>query len=127
MQFGVRPAAIDLEMKIPGDLRVLVLGLAATTALPGQLDARETICNAGAANERNWTIARTYGFGDGWNSVGWTSRKRAKSSGVQTYFTLQDGTLYRQLVQRSDWAIRPAESRDARSAGLNPFAEAASP
>ena len=52
----------ELGMKILGDLRMLLLGLVSTTFLFGQVDAREIIRNAVAADERNWRIARNYTF-----------------------------------------------------------------
>jgi len=53
---------LRLGMKILGDLRVLLLGLASTTVLLGQADAREIIRHAVAADERNWRTARNYTF-----------------------------------------------------------------
>jgi hypothetical protein len=43
-------------------LRTLLLGLAFTTALSGQVDAREIIRRAVAADELNWKAARNYTF-----------------------------------------------------------------
>ena len=43
-------------------LRTFLLGLAFTTALPGQVDAREIIRRAVAADELNWKAARNYTF-----------------------------------------------------------------
>lgn len=42
----------ELEMKILGDLRAILVGLAFTTALPGQVDAREIIRRAKSIAER---------------------------------------------------------------------------
>jgi hypothetical protein len=49
-------------MRIPGDPRVLLLCLASTTGLHGQVDAREIIRHAVAADELNWRMARNYTF-----------------------------------------------------------------
>jgi hypothetical protein len=48
-----------LSMKIMGDLRVLLLGMASTTVLLGQADAREVIRFALAVAELKW---RTVGM-----------------------------------------------------------------
>jgi len=44
-------------MKTLGDLRVLLLGMASTTVLLGQADAREVIRYAFAVAEVKWRIA----------------------------------------------------------------------
>ena len=49
-------------MRKPDLLRTLLLGLALTTALSGQVDAREIIRRAVAADELNWKTARNYTF-----------------------------------------------------------------
>ncbi len=103
MQFGVWLDLLRTKMKIPADLRTVLLGLAFTSALFGQVDAREIIRNSVAADEHNWRIARNYGFLRTGNSAGWTPGGGLKSSEVKTYdITLQEGTPYRQLVKRDD-------------------------
>jgi hypothetical protein len=90
-------------MKILGDLRVVLLGLASTTALLGQVDAREIIRNAVAADARNWRIARNYTFLQRVELRRLDAQGRVKLSEAHTYdVTLQEGTPYRQLVQRDD-------------------------
>jgi len=93
----------QLGMRILGDLRVVLLGLAATTALLGQADAREIIRNAAAADARNWSMARNYTFLERVELRRLDAQGRVKLSEVQTYdVTLQEGTPYRQLIQRDD-------------------------
>jgi hypothetical protein len=100
------------EMKIPGDLRMVLLGLVFTTALFGQPDAREIIRNSVAADERNWRIARNYRFLQRVEFRWLDSQGELKSSEVKTYdITLQEGTPYRQLVQRDDRPLPATEER----------------
>ena len=99
-------------MKMAGDLRVVLLGLASTIALLGQVDAREIIRRAVAADELKWRIARDYTFLQRVELRRLDAQGRVKSSEVETYdVTLQDGTPYRQLVQRDDRPLPPAEEK----------------
>jgi hypothetical protein len=100
------------EMNILGDLRVLMLCLATPTALLGQVDAREIIRQAVAADERNWQIARNYTFLQRVELRRLDAEGRVKSSEAQTYdVTLQEGTPYRQLLQRDDRPLPAAEAK----------------
>src|SRR5512132_1547714 len=93
-------------------LRTLLLGLAFTTALPGQVDAREIIRRAVAADELNWKAARNYTFLQRVELRWLDAQGKVKLSHVQTYdVTLQEGTPYRQLVQREDSALSPTEEK----------------
>jgi hypothetical protein len=93
-------------------LRTLLLGLAFTTALPGQVDAREIIRRAVAADELNWKAARNYTFLQRVELRWLDAQGKVKLSHVQTYdVTLQEGTPYRQLVQREDRALSPSEEK----------------
>jgi len=99
-------------MKLLGDLRVLLLCLASTTPLLGQVDAREIIRHAVAADERNWKIARNYTFLQRVELRRLDAQGRVKLSEVQTYdVTLQEGTPYRQLVQRDDRPLPATEEK----------------
>ena len=99
-------------MRIPGDPRVLLLCLASTTPLLGQVDAREIIRHAVAADERNWKIARNYTFLQRVELRRLDAQGRVKLSEVQTYdVTLQEGTPYRQLVQRDDRPLPATEEK----------------
>ena len=91
---------------------MLVLGLASTIALLGQVDAREIIRNSVAADERNWKIARNYKFLQRVELRRLDSKGGLKSSEVKTYdITLQDGTPYSQLVQRDDRPLPATEEK----------------
>ena len=52
----------NTRMTIRVGMGALLLGLASTAALLGEVDAREIIRRAVAADERNWKVARNYGF-----------------------------------------------------------------
>jgi hypothetical protein len=93
-------------------LRTFLLGLAFTTALPGQVDAREIIRRAVAADELNWKAARNYTFLQRVELRWLDAQGKVKLSHVQTYdVTLQEGTPYRQLVQKEDSALSPSGQR----------------
>jgi hypothetical protein len=112
MRFGARLAPKRLEMKALGDLRMVLLGLAVTTALFGQLDAREIIRKSVVADERSWRIARNCRFVQRVELRRLDSQGRLTSSEVKTYdITLQEGTPYRQLVQRDDHPLPATEER----------------
>jgi hypothetical protein len=113
-----------LEMKIPGDLRMVLLGLAFTTTLLGQVDAREIIRKCVAADERNWRIARNYRFLQRVELRRLDSQGGLKSSEVKTYdITLQEGTPYRQLVQRDDRPLPATEERREQESFAKSIAE----
>src|ERR1035438_906451 len=141
-------------MKILGDLRVLLLCLASTSPLLlAQVDAREIIRHAVAADEPNWRIAPNYTFLQRVELRRIDAQGRVKLSEVRTCdLTVQQGTPYRQMVQRDDQplpatdekreqeslarnsryssvpadarAIHAAEGRVARSAVVSQFAKA---
>jgi hypothetical protein len=91
---------------------VLLLGLASASGLLGQVDAREIIRHAVAADERNWRMARNYAFLQRVELRRLDAQGGVQSSDVETYdVTLQAGTPYRQLVQRDDRPLSPAEER----------------
>lgn len=99
-------------METQGNLRVLLLGLASATALLGQVDAREIIRSAVAADARNWSLARNYTLLERVELRRLDAHGRVKLSEVRTYdVTLQEGTPYRQLVQRDDRRLPPPEEK----------------
>ena len=99
-------------MTILHDLRVFLLCLASTTGLYGQIDAREIIRQAVAAEELNWRIARNYTFLQRVELRRLDAQGRMKISEVRTYdVTLQQGTPYRQLVQRDDRPLPATEEK----------------
>src|ERR1035438_2677715 len=99
-------------MTILHDLRVFLLVLASTAGLYGQVDAREIIRHAVAADELNWRIARNYTFLQRVELRRLDAQGRMKISEVRTYdVTLQQGTPYRQLVQRDDRPLAATEEK----------------
>jgi hypothetical protein len=111
-------------MKVLGDLRVLVLSLAATTALLGQVDARGIIRNAVAADTRNRRIARNYSFLERVELRHLDAHGKVKVSEARTYdVTLQEGTPYRQLVQRDDRRLPFNEEKKERESFARSIAE----
>jgi hypothetical protein len=112
IRFGVWLAPTEDWMTTPGYLRMVLLVLASTTALLGQVDAREIIRNSVAADERNWKTARNYEFMQRVELCRLDSQGGLKSSEVKTYdITLQEGTPYRQLVQKDDHPLPVTEER----------------
>jgi hypothetical protein len=111
-------------MRILDDLRVLLLVLASTTALLGQVDAREIIRRAVTADEHNWRMAQNYAFLQRVEHWRLDAQGMAKVTDVQTYdVTLQEGTPYRQLVQKDDRPLPPAEEKRERASLAKSFAE----
>jgi hypothetical protein len=111
-------------MKILGDFRLLLLALASTTVLFGQVDAREIIRHAVAADERNWRIARNYTFLERVEHRRLDAQGRVKLAEVQTYdVTLPEGTPYRQLVQRDDRPLPPTEEKRQQESLAKSIAE----
>jgi hypothetical protein len=111
-------------MRIQGDLCVLLLGLASTTALLGQVDAREIIRRAVAADEHNWSMAQSYSFLQRVERRRLDAQGKVKVAEVRTYdVTLQDGTPYRELVQKDDRPLPPAEGKTERERFAKSIAE----
>jgi hypothetical protein len=110
-------------MKVLIDLRALLLSVASTAALFGQVDAREIIRKAGAAEELNWKMARNYSFLQRVEVRHLDAQGGVKSTEVQTYdVTLQGGTPYRQLVQRDDRPLPPNEEKQEQESFVNSLA-----
>jgi hypothetical protein len=123
-RFGVWLAPTENRMKIPGYLRMLLLGLVSTTALFSQIDAREIIRNSVAADERNWRIARNYRFLQRVELRSLDSHGGLKSAEVKTYdITFQEGTPYSQLVQRDDRPLPATEERKEQESFAKSIAE----
>jgi hypothetical protein len=90
----------------------LLAGLASTTALPAEVDAREIIRRAVAADERNWKVARNYGFSQRVDARRLDLQGRLKSKDVKMYdVMLLDGSPYRRLVARDDRPLPPGEEK----------------
>jgi hypothetical protein len=110
--------------KILGDFPMFLLAWASTTALFGQLDAREIIRNAVAADERNWRIARNYTFLQRVELRRLDAQGKVKLAEVQTYdVTLPEGTPYKQLVQRDDRPLSPIEEKKQQEGLAKSIAE----
>ncbi|MCX6633540.1 MAG: hypothetical protein NT090_00365 [Acidobacteria bacterium] len=92
------------------EVRALLLGLACATALLGQVDARDIIRRAVAADESNWRVARNYMFSERVDLRYLDSLGRVKSKEVETFdVTLLDGSPYRRLAARDDRPLAPGE------------------
>jgi hypothetical protein len=92
--------------------RALLLTLASATALLGQLDAREVIRCAVAADERNWKVAQHYVFSERVNLRYLDSQGRVKSQDIRLQdVLLLDGSPYRRLVARDDRPLTTADER----------------
>ncbi len=99
-------------MRILSDLSMFLFGLASATALFGQVDAREIIRRAVAADEHNWRLAQNYTFLQRVERRRPDAQGKVKVTDVQTYdVTLQDGTPYRELVQKDDRPLPPADEK----------------
>jgi hypothetical protein len=111
-------------LKIPGDLHVLLLCLASSGSLLAQVDAREIIRSAVAADERNWRIARNYTFLERIELRRLDAQGGVKLTEVRTYdITLQEGTPYRQLIQKDDHPLLPAEEKSEQKGLAKSMAE----
>jgi hypothetical protein len=100
-------------MKILAQMHVLLwLGLASAPALPAQVDAREVIRRAVAAEARNWNVARGYTFLERVEFRRLDSHGQLKSTEVQTYdVTLVEGSPYRRLTARGGRPLPPGEEK----------------
>jgi hypothetical protein len=92
-------------------LPMLLLSLAPVAAL-AEVDAREIVRRAVAADERNWTIARGYGFSERVDARRLDSNGRLKSKDVKSYdVLLVDGSPYRRLSGRGDHPLPPGDEK----------------
>jgi hypothetical protein len=111
-------------MQILRDMRLLLLCSASSTAMFGQVDAREIIRHAVAADEFNWRIVRNYTFLERVESRRLDAQGGVKLSEVRTYdVTLQEGTPYRQLVQRDDRPLAASEEKKEQASLARTMAE----
>lgn len=99
-------------MPIPLQSRAVLLILASATALLGQADAREVIRRAVAAEERNWKVARNYGYSERVDARRLDPQGRLKSKDLKIYdVMLLEGSPYRRLVARDDRPLSPGEEK----------------
>lgn len=91
---------------------LLLLGLAPATALPAEADAREIIRRTVGADERNWKVARNYGFSERVDARRLDPDGRVKSKAVKLYdVMLLGGSPYRRLAGRDDCPLPPGDER----------------
>jgi len=91
---------------------LLLLGLASAPALPAQVDAREVIRRAVAADARNWNVARSYTFSERVELRRLDSLGRLKSEDVRSYdVTLVEGSPYRRLAARDGRPLPAGEEQ----------------
>ena len=102
----------NTRMAIRAAIRALLLGLASTAALQGQVDAREMIRRTVAADEINWKVGRGYGFSERVDLRYLDSLGRVKSREVETFdVMLLDGSPYRRLATRDDRPLEPDQEK----------------
>ena len=90
----------------------LLLGLASVTTLLGQVDAREIIRRAIAAEQSNWEAGRGYGSSERVDLRYLDSLGRVKSREVETFdVMLLDGSPYRRLAARDDRPLAPSQEK----------------
>ena len=99
-------------MKVPLQTRTLLVILASATALLGQIDAREIIRRAVAADERNWKLARNYVFSERADLRYLDSEGAVKLREISAHdVTFLEGSPYERLVARNDRPLSPVEER----------------
>lgn len=92
--------------------RILLTGLAPVATLQAEVEAREIIRRAVAADERNWKAVRNYGFSERVDARHMDPDGRVKSRDVKTYdVILVEGSHYRRLIGRDDAPLPPREER----------------
>jgi hypothetical protein len=105
-------------------MRALLLSLASATTLLGEVDLREVIRRAVAADERNWKVARNYTFLERVEVRRLDSQGRVKSKEVRTYdVTLLERSPYRRLVERDDHPLPPGEEKKEQEKLVKTIAE----
>ncbi|GEM_PF-418233 len=92
-------------------VRVLLLGLT-PAALLAEVDVREIIRRAVEADERNWKVARNYGFSQRVDARRLDPDGRLKSKDVKSYeIILLEGSPYRLLAGRDDRPLPPGDEK----------------
>ena len=90
----------------------LLLGLAPAAALAAEVDAREIVRRTVAADERNWKVARNYGFSERVDARRLDPDGRLKSKDVTIYdVMLLAGSPYRRLAGRDDLPLPPGDEK----------------
>jgi hypothetical protein len=93
-------------------VRTLLLGIASTTALLAQLDAREIILRAVAADSRNWKLARNYTVLERVDLRRLNAEGHVDSEELKTYIVRPlQGSSYRLLTARDDRPLPASEEQ----------------
>ena len=99
-------------MENPIKIRMLLLGVASATTLLAQLDAREIIRRAVAADSRNWKIARNYAFSERVDLRRLDPRGHVDFEELKTYIVRPlEGSSYRLLAARDDRPLPAIEEK----------------
>jgi hypothetical protein len=99
-------------MENPIKIRMLLLGVASATTLLAQLDAREIIRRAVAADSRNWKIARNYAFSERVDLRRLDPRGHVDFEELKTYIVRPlEGSSYRLLAARDDRPLPANEEK----------------
>ncbi len=92
--------------------RALLLGLATAPAVLAGVSARDIIRRAVAAQERNWKVARNYGFSERVDTRRLDVHGKLKTKDVKVYdVVLLEGTPYRRLAGRDDLPLPPGDEK----------------
>lgn len=95
---------------------VLALGLTSVASLLGEVDVRELIRRAVAADERNWKVARNYASSERVDYRRLDSTGQLKSREVTTFdVTLPHGSPYRRLTSATTVLCCPLKRRKNRT------------
>jgi hypothetical protein len=93
-------------------VRMLLLGVASATTLLAQLDAREIILRAVAADSRNWKVARNYSFSERVDLRRLDAQGHVDSEELKTYIVRPlEGSSYRLLAARDDRPLPAIEEK----------------
>jgi hypothetical protein len=93
-------------------MRPLLVGLASVMALLGEEDAREIIRRSVAAEERNWKVARNYGFSERVVARVLDPEGLLKLKEVRIYdVMLLEGSPYRRLAGRDDSPLTSSDEK----------------
>jgi len=93
-------------------MRMLLLGIASATTLLAQLDAREVIRRAVAADGRNWKVARNYAFSERVAVRRLDAHGHVDFEELKTYVVRPlEGSSYRLLAARDDRPLEPNEEK----------------
>lgn len=93
-------------------MRMLLLGIASATTLLAQLDAREIIRRAVAADSRNWKVARNYAFSERVDLRRLDAQGHVDFEELKTYVVRPlEGSSYRLLAARDDRPLPASEQK----------------